>query len=275
MVNWVSLMFRALLRMDGRFVSRGGGEIVCSGRSLLKQLVRLENSWRHYGEVLPLVKFGSDALVIPNYFGRDFTIPLRAEGVAPPSAFHQFYNFDVEGMVVLDVGAYLGDTPLLWIHKNARKVIAVEPVQFHFRFLELNVRGLPVECLNASIGTAVPDLPSQYGSMGYGLEFGAGAGDKLQVPVVGLLDLVNRYRPEVVKLNCEGCEHYVIDELSLLPSLGVKKLAVDFHDTGEFDAYSSLDKLREKMGLGKILREKATQTGSGASRRIVKVLWEF
>jgi len=79
----------------------------------------------------------------------------------------------------------------------------------------------------------------------------------------------------VVKLNCEGCEHYVIDELSLLPSLGVKKLAVDFHDTGEFDAYSSLDKLREKMGLGKILREKATQTGSGASRRIVKVLWEF
>jgi hypothetical protein len=56
------------------------------------------------------VRFEEDSLVIPNYFGRDFRIPLRAVGVAPPSAFLKYYPFYVKEEVVLDVDAYLGDT---------------------------------------------------------------------------------------------------------------------------------------------------------------------
>jgi predicted rRNA methylase YqxC with S4 and FtsJ domains len=43
------------------------------------------------------------------------------------------YPFDVKGEVVLDVGAYLGDTPLMWLYKGAISVIAVEPVPIHFQ----------------------------------------------------------------------------------------------------------------------------------------------
>ena len=114
--------------------------------SPFRQLVSLENSWRHYGDVLGIVRFEEDSLVVPNYFGRDFRIPLRAVGVAPPYAFLKYYPFDVEGDVVLDVGAYLGDTPLMWLYKGARSVIAVEPVPLHFRYLEKNVEALPVTC---------------------------------------------------------------------------------------------------------------------------------
>jgi hypothetical protein len=132
-INWPELMLKAVSGQDGVFKSKAGGSIACNGKVLLRQLVRLENSWRHCGNVLGIVRFEEDSLVIPNYFGRDFRIPLRAEGVTPPSAFLKYYPFDVKGDVVLDVGAYLGDTPLMWLYKGARSVIAVEPVPLHFQ----------------------------------------------------------------------------------------------------------------------------------------------
>jgi len=112
-VNWPELVLKAFSSSDGVFRSRAGGSISCDGKVLLRQLVSLENSWRYYGDVLGVVRFEGNSLVIPNYFGRDFRIPLRAVGVAPPSAFLKYYPFDVKGEVVLDIGAYLGDTPLI------------------------------------------------------------------------------------------------------------------------------------------------------------------
>jgi hypothetical protein len=84
-INWPELMLKAVSGQDGVFKSKAGGSITCDGKVLLRQLVRLENSWRHNGDILGIVRFEEDSLVIPNYFGRDFRIPLRAEGVTPPS----------------------------------------------------------------------------------------------------------------------------------------------------------------------------------------------
>jgi hypothetical protein len=114
-VNWPELVLKAAFGYDGVFRSRAGGTLSCDGKVLLRQLVSLENSWRHWGDVLDVVRFEENSLVIPNYFGRDFRIPLRAVGVAPPSFFLKYYPFDVKGEVVLDIGAYLGDTPLMWL----------------------------------------------------------------------------------------------------------------------------------------------------------------
>ncbi len=105
-INWAELVLGAGSGSGGMFRSRAGGAISCDAKRLLRQLVRLENAWRHYSDVLPVVKFGDDFLVIPDYFGRDFRIPLSAEGVAPPSAFLKFYPFDVRGDIVLDIGVF-------------------------------------------------------------------------------------------------------------------------------------------------------------------------
>jgi copper chaperone CopZ len=50
----------------------------------------------------------------------------------------------------------------------------------------------------------------------------------------------------VVKLNCEGCEHHIIDGLSQIPRLDVKKIAVQFHDIKGRSAYESLVSLEDK-----------------------------
>jgi len=82
-VNWPELMLKAVSNLNGSFKSRAGGTIHCRAKTLLKQLVRLENVWYDYGDSLHIVKFDNASIIIPDYFGRDFSIPLGAEGVFP------------------------------------------------------------------------------------------------------------------------------------------------------------------------------------------------
>lgn len=269
--NWAWLVIKSLLRARGRFRSRQGGSLSCDARKLLKSLVRLETTWRLNGDTLPIIKFENDHLVIPNYFGRDFRLPLdSADGVASPSALLNKYPFSVAGEVVLDIGAWLGDTPLMWLYKGARSVIAVEPVPLHFSYLEKNTAGLPVICLKASLAVKLPYIQAAEGSNRYGL-WDASTDDfnTLDVPTIQLIELVGTYKPSVIKLNCEGCEHYVLEQLSMLPLFGVKKIAVEFHGIKGFNPYESIAFLEKKLGKGVIISDKCSQI------RVVDVYWEF
>jgi FkbM family methyltransferase len=111
-------------------------------------------------------------------------------------------------------------------------VIAVEHVPLHFRYLERNVSGLPVIYINASLEVELPYVPELEGRIGYGpfIKRDVNKPNKLDIPVVQLVDLVKDYRPTLVKLDCEGCEHYVLEQLSQLPQLGVRKIAIEFHE---------------------------------------------
>jgi len=100
-VDWLKLAIFAFLGKNGVFRSRAGGTISCDAKTLLRLIVRLENAWNHCGEVLKPVRFEDGDVIIPDYFGRDFRIPLKAEGVAPPSAFLKYYPFDVMGELCL------------------------------------------------------------------------------------------------------------------------------------------------------------------------------
>jgi hypothetical protein len=86
---------------------------------------------------------------------------------------------------------------------------------------------------------------------------------------------VEKYEPTVVKLNCEGCEHYVLEELSQIPRLGVKKIAVQFHDIKGRSAYESLVSLEERLGNSKKTAEKWTTDFSGKKIKTITVYWEL
>jgi len=247
-VNWHWLLVNAFLGRSGVFTSRADGSIFCDAKTLLRQLMWLERKWRHHGDVLSVVGFQNHSLVISNYFGKKFMVPLNAYIESPSFLLKQHYPFEVLDDVVLDIGAYLGDTPLMWLHKGARSVIAVEPVPLHFQYLTKNVAGLPVTCLNVSLAIQLPYVRKE-GSIGYGLRLWDEAnGHILNVPVVQLTELVERYRPTVVKLDCEGCEHYVRDQLWQLPQFDVKKIAVEFHGIDAYHLNEELDFFMEKLG---------------------------
>ena len=90
-----------------------------------------------------------------------------------------------------------------------------------------------------------------------------------------LTELVEKYEPTVVKLNCEGCEHYVLEQLAGLPKLGVKKIAVDFHTIKNYDSHTSYKFLEEKLGRGVRTLEKISVNLSGKTINIIKAYWSL
>jgi len=272
--NRLSLIFLTVLRKRGTFKAKAGGLMEkADAKLLLRFLVRINDRIKRMGfdpSNFP-ISFSGRFVEISVLGGRyKLKIdPLKLNSITSlPEQIQEVYDIDVNGLTVLDVGAYVGDSVLLWLSRGARQVVAVEPVPEHFEALVETTKGLPVTCINAAVGEPVPEMPTGFkGSGSYGLRHRGLAEGWLNVPVLSLLELVEKYRPQVVKLNCEGCEHFVLDELVRLPSLGVKKLVVQFHDRGDnLRKEESYEYLIKYLGEGNILQRSA---------ELITVRWDF
>jgi len=164
--------------------------------------------------------------------------------------FEKQYDIAVENRVVLDIGAFIGDTPLYWICKGARKVYAVEPVPEHYEVLCFNARGLPIVPILGSVGCRVPKVSELTGLGSYG-EHGLlvrkikGCFSWIDVPEYSLIELVEKYDPDIVKIDCEGCEHYILDEIVACRG---KDIVVEFHDTYKRRKEVSLAYIEKYLG---------------------------
>jgi hypothetical protein len=56
-INSPELVLKAVSGQDDVFKSKAGGSIACNEKVLVRLLVSLGNSWRHYGDVLDIVRF--------------------------------------------------------------------------------------------------------------------------------------------------------------------------------------------------------------------------
>jgi len=133
--------------------------------------------------------------------------------------YGEYESLNVEGRVVVDVGAFVGDSAVYFALKGARRVIAIEPHPGAFAEMLDNIR------LNNLEGVIVPvnaGLASKPGKVCVGdadvsdtLVIYHRAGDcPNPVPVVALGELISRFSigpgDAVLKMDCEGCEFDII-----------------------------------------------------------------
>ena len=126
---------------------------------------------------------------------------------------------NAEGRVVVDVGAFVGDSAVYFALKGARKVIAIEPHPGAFAEMLDNIK------LNNMEGVIVPvnaGLASRSGKIcienvntSNTFDIYHRPGDcPNAVPAVTLGELINRFnidpRDAVLRMDCEGCEFDVI-----------------------------------------------------------------
>ena len=133
----------------------------------------------------------------------------------------QYDMADVRGKQVVDVGAFVGDSAIYFALKGAERVYTIEPYPLAYEELVRNVD------LNGLRGRAIPlnlaiSYVDEYVSIPPGLDVsevpvtlfkGPGEGRAaLKVRAAGLGDVVRGYgvRPDVPKMDCEGCEYDVI-----------------------------------------------------------------
>ena len=139
---------------------------------------------------------------------------------------------DIKGKSVLDIGAFVGDSPILFALMGARRIVAVEPSPWAYNMARWNVtvNGLGdvitlVNCAVTREDDKVLMLPS--GEIGVGFKALDGVGE-VPVPTRTLDSLIEKYGPfDVMKMDCEGCEH---ESIPFSRRIGeVKEVLVEYH----------------------------------------------
>lgn len=163
--------------------------------------------------------------------------PGTSDGfVAREHCYTQFYS-KVQGLVVLDLGSYIGTTVREAFHHGARRVIAVEPDPQNFDLLLQNTRHLEnVNYIPAAVLPFEVDEVAFYQSKDHRYAAGhtvrAKRGyERITVRAVSINTLIRNYRPDAIKIDVEHVEAQVvlaakldgIDLLSVEYSFGRKE----------------------------------------------------
>lgn len=175
------------------------------------------------------------------------------------SLFEVFYiekynKLNVRNRIVVDIGAYIGDTAIYFTIKGARKVYAVEPYPYTYSILCKNIKlneGIlrgRVKAVNCGIGSKC-----SYVMLGYRIEdtftktipaTNRKIGTKVPINTLeSLLKLLDDTEDNevVLKIDCEGCEYEALLNTNNKILTKFSEIILEFHGT----PYPLIRKLKE------------------------------
>lgn len=121
------------------------------------------------------------------------------------------------GWKVIDAGAHIGSTAILMAEKGAI-VHAYEPNKENYKLLKENTKGYKIKCYREAIGKeGKRTLYHHKDHASHSLKKIKNTGSE-EVRVVSLKTAYRRLgRCDLLKLDCEGCEFEIINEIQKLP----------------------------------------------------------
>jgi len=174
------------------------------------------------------------------------------------------YKFlNIKNKNVLDIGAFIGDSPIYFILKGAKKVYAIEPHPDAYNEMLENIKLNNMEDKIIPINMGI-NYEKDYVSINIvdinhvGGSFFNSNNTGIKIPAGKLSDIIDKYNidAQVLKIDCEGCEYDII-----LKDYDTIK---EFDEIGfEHHAYNTkipVSKLLEKLNKDfecKIIKEKS------------------
>ncbi|QGR18494.1 FkbM family methyltransferase [Sulfurisphaera ohwakuensis] len=128
----------------------------------------------------------------------------------------EYYDPEIKGKEVIDIGGGVGDTAVYFTKIGASKVVVVEPLPILINEIQENLKLNGVEdkviVINAALSssngkTKVPNNFNIYYSFSYKTD-NKGDVEIDKITLSDILKLVNN--PYLLKIDCEGCEYEVI-----------------------------------------------------------------
>lgn len=152
----------------------------------------------------------------------------------------EVYGTDFQEKVVVDVGAYTGDSAIYFARKGAKLVIGLEPDPKSYELAKENVKlnhltdrvQLLNQALSVETGESRLGLDANTPNINQFVDSGKGSENVIDVTTVTVDDIKKRFGLadiDVLKLNCEGCEYGIIRNLSAETLRSIGEILLEFH----------------------------------------------
>ena len=135
--------------------------------------------------------------------------------------------------VVLDLGANCGGFSKMALESGAKQVVALEPCPHNFQILKLNAPD--AVSLNAAVSEKGDGVVKFYysdskrsSSSSSTIERRNASGIFIEVPSYDIIELLEVYRPDVIKMDIESKEYDILDRMKKVPS-SIKEFALEVH----------------------------------------------
>ncbi len=142
----------------------------------------------------------------------------------------------VNEKIVLDIGANIGDTGIFYALNGAKKVIGIEPFPKNFDYAQQNIKinnlDNVITLLHAGCSSKKeiikidPDYQSNIESEAKNFKIG------IDVPMIPLQDLIDTFKipkSSVLKIDCEGCEYDIIENISFETISYFSNIQIEYH----------------------------------------------
>ena len=228
--NWLSLIFRYALIKAGLNIKLEAKIGDCRIQITPDAFARLAS--RSYRGLIGLISSIEciDGRIFVNYVGWKYdescncwfknNIKFRRIYYEILSVFEEglYSILNVDGKVVIDIGAFVGDSAIYFASRGAKKVIAVEPHPDAFKEMLDNIKLNNFENIVVPLNVGLASKPGKICIEKVDIEgtidtYHRPGECDVVVPAITLGDVVSRYvinRSAVLKMDCEGCEFDVI-----------------------------------------------------------------
>ncbi|HOQ20736.1 MAG TPA: FkbM family methyltransferase, partial [Methanothermobacter sp.] len=176
-----------------------------------------------------------------------------------------------KGKVVVDIGSYIGDSPIYFILKGARQVYALEPYPSSYILLLKNIK---VNGLDEKIIAFNEGLSEKLGKIKIEEDYRALATSRLKdfhkgktVKLTNLTKIVEKFnlKGASLKMDCEGCEYNILETPENI--LGTfQEIIIEYHY-----GYTNLKEKLEKAGF-RVKNTKPTLYKMGARKLLMGYL---
>jgi FkbM family methyltransferase len=156
----------------------------------------------------------------------------------------------VGGRTVVDVGAGVGDTAILFALRGARRVVALEPYPSLYGEALINIRANGIEdrvvLINAGLGSFDGEVCASANNLNEYTIFKPSDECGVKVRMYTLSSLIKEFNIEdgsILKMDCEGCEYETIPRASSKDLSVFSQIIIEYHN-----GYHELRNALEKAG---------------------------